>query len=107
MQSWNVQTTDQYLYSLTLTKFWKGLCITDFVVLFKKKIVYSPKFDFQQKHSTSHALIHITDKIRNETDTGYYACGIFLDFQKAFDTLDHHILLKKLKYYWCLRIPKK
>ena len=37
--------------------------------------------------------------MRNEIDKGHYACGIFVDFRKAFDTGDHHILLKKLEYY--------
>ena len=46
-----------------------------------------------------YGLIHMTDKTRHKIDRGIYACGIFADFKKAFDTVDHHILSKKLEYY--------
>ena len=73
----------------------------------KKEIIFSLQFGFQQKYSTTHALIHLTDKIRTEIDKGNYVCGIFVDFQKAFDTVDHHILLKKLEYYGVREISNK
>ena len=57
------------------------------------------QFGFRSKHSTSHALISITEKIREALDTGHFACGIFIDLQKAFDTMDHNILVSKLEYY--------
>ena len=57
------------------------------------------QFGFRQKHSTFHALIHLTDKIREQSDKVNFACGIFVDFQKAFDTVDHQILIQKLNYY--------
>ena len=87
-------------FLLILTKVWKDLCVTDFTTFSKKKeIIFSLQFGFPQKYSTTHALIHLTDKIIHEIDKGNYACGIFADFQKTFDTIDHHILLKKLEYY--------
>ena len=46
------------------------------------------QFGFTQKHSTSHALIHLTDKIREQLDKGIFTCGIFVDFQRDFDTVD-------------------
>ena len=73
----------------------------------KKEIIFPLQFGFCQKYSTTHALIHLTDKTRHEIDKGNYACGIFVDFQKAFDTVDHHILLKKLEYYGVRRISNK
>ena len=61
----------------------------------EKKLIYSLQFGFRQKHSTSHTLIHLTDKIRNETGKENYARGIFADFQIASDTVDQYVLLKK------------
>ena len=48
---------------------------------------------------TSHALISLTKKIRDALDQNEFACGVFIDLKKAFDTVDHDILLKKLEYY--------
>ena len=42
--------------------------------------IYNLQFGFRQKHSTSHALINQTDKIREQLDKGNIACRIFVDF---------------------------
>ena len=73
----------------------------------EKKIILSLQFGFRQKYSTDHALSHLTGKIWHEIDTGNYACGIFVYFQKTFDAVDHHILLKKLEYYGVWGISNK
>ena len=65
----------------------------------KKDFIHSHQLGFRKKHSTTDALIHLSDKIRNEPDKSNYSCGIFEDFGKPFDTVDHHILLKKSEYY--------
>ena len=57
------------------------------------------QFGFRSKHSTTHALISITKIIQVALDSGNFACGIFIDLQKAFDTVDHDILLNKLNHY--------
>ena len=44
-------------------------------------------------------LLDLTEDIRNAIDTNQFAVGIFIDLQKAFDTVDHHILLCKLNHY--------
>ena len=65
----------------------------------KFNLLYKLQFGFRSKHSTSHALIHMTEAIRAALDSGLVTCGIFVDFQKAFDTVNHEILLKKLDHY--------
>ena len=61
--------------------------------------IYSLQFGFRAKHSTNHALIDITEKIRNALDNKNHVCGVFVDLQKAFDTVNHNILLSKLNHY--------
>ena len=61
--------------------------------------LYELQFGFRAKHSTVHTLINITEKIRSALDNNKVACGIFIDLQKAFDTINHEILLTKLDYY--------
>ena len=65
------------------------------------------QFGFRANHSTSHALVSITEKIREAIDNGNFACGIFIDLQKAFDTVDHAILISKLEYYGARGNSKK
>ena len=57
------------------------------------------EFGFRNSHSTNHALISIIEEAKKSLDNNEYSCGVFLDFQKAFDTVNHEILLKKLHHY--------
>ena len=62
-------------------------------------IFYDLQFGFRAKHSTNHALVDITENVRQALDNKKFACGIFVDLQKAFDTVNHNILLYKLSSY--------
>ena len=60
--------------------------------------IYSRQFGFRKAHSTINTLINIVERIRESLDVGKFACGVFVDLQKAFDTVDHEILLSKLDH---------
>ena len=108
--------SSQYLYFLTLKKSLKESCINNHLYEFlkSKNFIYDLQFGFQQKHSTCHALVHLTDKIWEQLDKGSFGCEIFVVFQKASDTVDHNILIQKLNHYgvrgtannWFLHILK-
>ena len=51
----------------------------------KENVIYKQRFGFRPKHSTTHAIISITEKIREALDKGKFACGVFVDLPKAFD----------------------
>ena len=62
-------------------------------------ILYANQFGFRKKNSTAHALMEITERIKESIDNSNYGCGIFIDLRKAFDTVNHKILLTKLEHY--------
>ena len=73
----------------------------------KNKLIYPLQFGFRQNYSTSYALVHLTETTKQSLDQGLFSCGIFVDLQKAFDTVDHDILLGKLEHYGIRGITNK
>ena len=65
----------------------------------KNKILYKYQFGFCKLHSTHHAIISLVEKVNNVLDSGKILIGVFLNLKKAFDTVDHCILLDKLLKY--------
>ena len=59
----------------------------------QNKVFYPFLFGFRNQHCTTHALIEITEKNREASDKGLFACGVYLDFKKVFDTVNYEILL--------------
>ena len=57
------------------------------------------QYGFRSNHSTEHAAIEFVDRVAQKLDEGEIPFSIFIDLSKAFDTLDHNILLQKLQHY--------
>ena len=65
----------------------------------RHKILSDTQFGFRKNHSTSYALTKLYDKISCAIDNREITVGVFIDLSKAFDTVDHNILLEKLQHY--------
>ena len=72
-----------------------------------KNILYSGQYGFRIKHSTELASLEVIETIISQMDTNKIPLGIFLDLSKAFDTLDHEILITKLNYYGIKKLSNK
>ena len=63
----------------------------------KNNILYENQSGFRKAYSTDTCLINLTDQIKLDMSKGLYVGMVLIDLQKAFDTVDHEILCKKLK----------
>lgn len=77
----------------------------------KNNLLYKYQFGFRSNHSTAMALLLLVDRITEAMQNGEYVLGVFLDFSKAFDTINHDILFQKLEFYGirggCFRVDSK
>ena len=55
----------------------------------KTDLFFELQFGFRKQHSTSHTLLSIVDEIRQNLDNNTFSCGVFVDLEKAFDTVNH------------------
>ena len=76
----------------------KNNCKSVIIIFVKYNILYDHQFGFIPGKNTTHAILSLVDYLINFEDNKL-TCGIFLDISKAFDTIDHNILLSKLYKY--------
>ena len=65
----------------------------------EQKILYNKQFGFRKGHSTYMPIMLLVDRLVRAMERGDFVIGLFLDFSKAFDTVDHKILIEKLEHY--------
>ena len=65
--------------------------------LLENQMLYSTQFGFQKGHSTEHAIMLLIDQINSSFEKNHFTLGIFIDLSKAFNTVDHDILITKLE----------
>ena len=83
-----------------LSKIFEKIYYSRLVEFFKrKKLFYELQFGFREGHTTTMALLSSLDQIISALERGEHTIGVFLDFSKAFDTVNHRILLEKLSFY--------
>ena len=82
------------------SKIFEKLVTTRLELFFEENnIINSVQFGFQKYKSTTSAILKLSDYVLNSFDNQNFVISVFLDFKKAFDTVNHSILLKKLEHY--------
>ena len=69
--------------------------------------IYNDQYGFRKNSSTTRALLKITEQIRESIENKKYGCGVFIDLKKAFNTVNHEILIQKLEHYGIRNNPVK
>ena len=84
----------------TFGKLFEKIISVRIIKFFDKFNLFSPhQFGFRENYSAEYAILDIHEKLLNNLDKGLTSCSIFLDLAKAFDSVSHEILLKKLSKY--------
>ena len=84
-------------------------CVYNRLIAFvdKHSLLFKNQFGFRKGHSTSTAILEFINHIYNAIDKKEHTLAVFIDLSKAFDVIDHSILLYKLSYYGIRGLPLK
>ena len=74
---------------------YNGIC----KYLTENNLLYCKNFGFQKGHCSNHAILQLVEQINQSFEKNEFTLAVFVDLSKAFDTVEHQILLKKNKYY--------
>ena len=78
-----------------------------FEFLVRYQILFESQYGFRKGRNTAHAILDFVKTIEDAIESGQYAIGVFCDLSKAFDTLNHEVLLEKLDYYGIRGVANK
>ena len=70
-------------------------------------LLYLRQYGFRKNMSTSMAIMELVENITTAMDNGKFTIGVFIDLKKAFDTVDHSILVTKLDHYGIRGVAKQ
>ena len=93
-----IKIIDQCPVYLILKRSLKNLCVKDSLIFWISTMWYTHyNLVFDKKNSNTHVLINLSKNTRQALDEDSFGRGIFVNLQKAFDTVDHKFLLHKLE----------
>ena len=84
----------------------KNIYTNVYLIFFvKNNVLYNKQFGFRNQCSTELAVIDIVNELSSNLDKNLITCGVFLDLAKAFNTVNHNILLKTIEKYDIRGLP--